>query len=561
MKKYLLIGVLAIAGMAFANPTKLDPSQIKKESLKAQKIEAEAGPFVWKDLGTILDEHRIQRAKAADSYADVDWYTAPGTFHGGIYDGGSFYSIGMILVPAVDSIVYSNWCATNWYEDGELAVENSKTYSRHYNLFTGGYDSHGIFAEGYLDDVPVTGDHELVYGSNTYLIKGTSYGIGSSWQHVVPAWPAHTEWWDGENFHMTLCAMRADTLLEGQDIFMVGGRQTADPYQDGCGIHLDSANRVLTADTLGVLVDNIALMKIERIILPVYYKDDVDTFTTYIPDGAEIKLELFPLTDTGIDFANPIAETVVTNKDFTPGSTQDMGTLAATFKDVDVFGEITEVPVYVNGSFFLQITNYNESGCDFGFLEDFYCDETATTIYKYNGSWSYRYSRGRGGKYGQNLAISFDAYFPAIFNDTTANELIAPIEGGFAHYGEDVENNLIWTWTNVDPDNWDIEFDTEEAEEWLEVTTDNEDFADYVIGYAQIEAQALPEGVAYREATVTINADGATLEFVVKQGTNPEEAIDNVNFKNDGKSYNVLGIEVNDDYKGVIIRNGEKFIR
>ena len=30
---------------------------------------------------------------------------------------------------------------------------------------------------------------------------------------------------------------------------------------------------------------------------------------------------------------------------------------------------------------------------------------------------------------------------------------------------------------------------------------------------------------------------------------------------NDGKLYNVLGIEVDEDYKGVVIRNGQKFLK
>ena len=42
---------------------------------------------------------------------------------------------------------------------------------------------------------------------------------------------------------------------------------------------------------------------------------------------------------------------------------------------------------------------------------------------------------------------------------------------------------------------------------------------------------------------------------------NGAQGIENVTFKNNNKLYNVLGQEVNEDYKGVVIRNGEKFIK
>lgn len=161
-----------------------------------------------------------------------------------------------------------------------------------------------------------------------------------------------------------------------------------------------------------------------------------------------------------------------------------------------------------------------------------------------------------------NLLISFDGYFPTLVNYYGESELTAPKEGGLATFEfQGYQLDTIATLTNVEYANWEIEYDSEESEEWLTVAFNDVDFADYNAVYVTFEAAELPEGTAYREALVTLNADGAILEFVVKQGTNPEEAIDNVDFKHDGKSYNVLGIEVNDDYKGVVIRNGEKFIR
>lgn len=551
MKKILLIGALAVASLTFAaNQTKLDPSQVKGKFVQApQKIEVEAGPFNWKDLGTILDEHRIQRAKAAAQYDEVDWYYAPGTFHLGVKPGFGFYSMGFIIVPYLDSVEYTNiFGATNWYANDSLVLADSPKYSTHY----------GIYPEGYVADVPVTGDHDFVTKTQTYKIKGTSYGIGTSYQYVIPAYSGHTEWWGGDNLPMTLCGMRNDTLFGGSDLYQVGGKQTADPYQDGCGIHLDSLDRVATADTMGIIVDNLALMKIESIIMPIWHSEKVDTFTTYLPNSTNIKLEIFQVTDQGIDFSAPIAETTVSNQDFIASSGgQDYGTLIATFKDVDILGNITEVPIWVDGNFFIQITNYNESGCDFGYFSDFYNHATATTIYKYKGQWSYRYSRGYGEEYGQNLAISFDAYFPTLANDTTEYTMNADIAGGATYYGNDPEDNWIMFWSNVNPEDWSL--DTEA--DWLSFGMDDSYYETYRAVFIQIEAEELPEGVTGRTATVEFNADGAVQTFTIIQGEG--QGIQTVkNDRFDNKSYDVLGREIKDvNFKGVVIRNGEKYLK
>lgn len=59
---------------------------------------------------------------------------------------------------------------------------------------------------------------------------------------------------------------------------------------------------------------------------------------------------------------------------------------------------------------------------------------------------------------------------------------------------------------------------------------------------------------------IILDGHGPKIVFKVVKVTYPE-GIDDVKFRNDGKTYNVLGLEVGDDYKGVVIRNGEKFIR
>ncbi len=559
MKKIFLFGALAIASLA--NAQNVDLSKAQKQRFngdKAQIVETSA-TFNWRDSKTYIEERNAFMAAKAAEYAATDQYYAPGSFHLGIYEGLGGYNIGLIQVPLMDSVRYINlYGATSWSVKGNLAAENSASYTTSYWV-------NGLY---YL---PQTADHDLALNGNTYKIKGTMYGNGCKAQYVASA--MSSKWLNGENSYLTLCAMESDTINGGSDFFMVGGRQSADPYQDGCGVHLDSADRVTTADTLGILVDNRGLMKIEKILFPIYKSDEKDE-SKVIPDNAVLRVAIFPITENGIDFSDTIAATEMTRaKDFVnAGATWGtVGTLVAKFYATDIFGATTQVPVYVDGDFYVQLTNFNESGCDFGIYEDYYNAFTGTTVYQYKGKISPRYSRGMGGEYGQNLGVSFDAYWPTLINDTTTIEngalpvqqkdpwdLTAPIAGGFAFYGEDAENNASYLFSNVSPLEWTIDIDVD----WINPVVDTTYLSGNDLTIVAFEADELPEDVNSREAVVTIEADGATQVFNIIQqrggsaviNTKQDELFDN-------KFYNVLGQEVSEDYKGVVIRNGQKFVK
>ena len=551
MKKYLLIGALAIAGMAFAK-SNVDLSQVaQKVSVdKAEKVAASRGSFDWQDLKTLQQKRKAQCAKADDEdYAAIDWFDAVGAFHIGVKEGFSFYpTYGIFIVPFLPETEFWNlYGATDWSVNGTVKQENSDEFSM------------SLAPEGTYYG-PSTADHEITIGETTYKIKGATYGTAGTF--VFSALSYHSELWDEEeNAMMSKCGMTCDAgygTASGRDLFTVPG--SSDPYQDGCGVHLDPEDPTKTADTLGVLIDNVALMKIDKIVIPIWNKsEEITSISEYIPDDAEIRLALFPMDEEGvIDFSDTIASTVITNKDFVAGAAGvDYGTLTAKFYEEDLFGELVQVPVYVNGSFYLQLTNFNESGCDFGIYEDVYCPVTGTTVYQNDGLFSYRASDYMGGELGQNLAIYFDAYFPTIANDTTINDLNAAAEEGYAYFGEDEEDIYIYLWSNVDYNEWSFDGD-----EWITPEIAYEGYwEDYNLLVIALAVEALPEGVDGRTGEIIINADGAEQVFTIYQGEDKPQGIDNVDFKHNGKSYDVLGREVKDNFKGIVIRNGEKFVR
>ena len=557
MKKYLLICALAIAGMAFAkNLSPLPQGQVQKVNMieTANKVATvEATPFNWLGMNTFLSERRAHLDKVTQEYAWADYYYTPGAFHNGFFAGFMGFGFAAICLPYLDSVVYTNvYGPTDWYEEDEngqeVVVAEDTTY------FT---TSYGFIPDKHIASVPKTGDHDLVITvddkDTTLHIKGTTYGNTASSAYLFSATVEHPSMLGGDNIPLTMCAMHCDTLDDTHDYWRIGGGATGDTYFNGTGIHLNAGDEH-TADTLGVLVENLGVMKFDEIIVAIY--SETDQLEKVIPSDAEIRVALFPLDEKGIHFDDTIASTTITQADFQSEAQSwgILGTLSAKFKDIDVLGQETQTPVWVDGSFYLQFTNFNESGCNFGIFADYNCPVTATTIYQHDGEFSYRGSSKAGGReYGQNLLISFDGYFPGIVNDTIVNNLNAPLEGGYAYFGEDTEDQAALLWTNVDPSVWEIE-----AEDWLSVEYDDEYFASHDAVFVAFNCEALPEGQLGRECTVVINADGAKIEFTIKQGTiytvagglSDEGDIDDPVF---GKSWNTDLVENNLEQDGEIL--------
>ena len=551
MKKVLLISALAVATMANA----INPQVFQKVNVSAEKqITTEVVPFEWKDVTTILKEHDAARAPKADSvtYGLADWYYADGSFHLGIYEGLGGYNLAFILFPLLDSVVYQNYYGpTNWTVNGNSVAENT-------NMYVTGY------APGRLYYLPQTADHTFNpkkdwgegYKDTTINVKGTLYGSATKAQYVGSA--LESKFLKGDNVYMTLCAMETDPFNDESDFWRVSGPKTSkgqDPYYNGTGIHLDTTAN--TADTLGIIVDNQGVMKIEQILWPLY-ADNIDTVTNMIPKDAKLKVNIFPIKGKTIYLKDTLASTEMSNADFVgkAASWGMYGTLHTKFYETDIFDQKMQVPVWIDGPFYVQLTNFNETGCNFGIFSDYDCPTTGTTVYQYNGKFSYRGGKGAGGKYGQNLGVSFDAYWPTLYpaNSTT---MVAPVAGGDASPIDDQTNPGEVFHTNIHPVDWEVEWE----DEWIEVGIDTSYYAQYGAGVVYVTAEALPTGITGRTATVEVNADGniQTLTIIQGEGQGVENTKVNAVFEN--KSYDLLGREIKDDklYKGnIIIRNGKK---
>ena len=534
MKKFTLLSAVLVAGMATAQVEMTAPisKEIRKAEFKSIEMTAEVTMEEWTG---------VKKAATAD-YAAHDYYFTEGMMHFGYTP--QFYGLmsSFIAVPFMDSLVWTNYYGpTDWYEqyNDSLVAEDSQTYVTGY----------GVDGTYYL---PYTTDHTLNVEGTDYQIKGYKYAAGNENGGYLASATSPFIMSTGEQVPLTLCGMQTDPMNNetGADCYKIGASSLDCPYAYGTNLIADTATGV-TADTILSLVRNVSPLKINAVNIPVYNNQG----TTIMPEGGQVKVELFAADlNRGIINTDSVLGTAIATTENFLAYSATMGTISVTFQEEDPFGGLMDVAVVVEGDFVIQLTGYNESGCNFGIFADYYTPG-GTTYYKVGGKYTPIFSAS------SNLAITYDAYWPVVVNAGDTHEMTAPVAGGYTHYGEDAEDYVAILYTNV----YDIEGAWSiETPEWVSVyAVDTTYLTSAGAVLVAFEAEELPATVEGRKEVVSIDADGFVYDFVITQGVvGDDTAVDNVVAPLfDNKIYNLLGVEVDENYKGIVIKNGQKYIQ
>ena len=539
MKKFTLLSAVLVAGMATAQVEMTTPNMEVRQVLTTQSIEM--------DREVTMEEWNAeyiakQQKAAAAEYAAHDYYFVEGMMHSGLTP--QFYGLSMplIMLPFTPEVVWTNYYGpTDWYSQAsdELLAEDSET------LTMKAWEDYGLGGMYYLI---YTTDHTLTQGDQTYDIKGYMYAeaAGKGGAAFTTGYTPITIS-TGENIPMTLCGMETSTMNNesGSDFYRISAGDRG-AYAYGTNLIADLETGV-TADTIISTVRNVSPLKISAINIPLYNANG----TTMITENAEIKIELFAADlSQGIIYTDSVLGTTVATVENFLEIQAGLGTLVATFQEEDPFGGMMDVAVVVEGDFVVQLTGYNESGCDFGIYADYYTPG-GTTVYKVGGQYTPIFSAS------SNLAISYDAYWPMVEYGGGSEVLVAPAEGGIAMDGDYQAFALYTNVTDVEGA-WMI---ADESAEWLEIAIDASTLETEGYIVAQLTAEALPEGVTGRKGAFVIDADGYKLSIPVHQG-DVETGVENVVAPSfNGKTYNLLGVEVDENYKGIVIKNGKKTIQ
>lgn len=541
MKKFTLLSAVLVAGMATAQVEMTAPNMEVSQVLTTQSIEM--------DREVTMEEWNAeyvakQQKAAAAEYAAHDYYFVEGMMHSGLTPQGYSLSMPLIMLPFTQEVVWTNYYGpTDWYSQASdaLLAEDSET------LTMKAWEDYALGGMYYL---PYTTDHTLTQGDQTYDIKGYMYaeaaGKGGA-AYTIGYTPITIS--TGENIPMTLCGMETSTMNNesGSDFYRIGAGDRG-AYAYGTNLIADLETGV-TADTILSLVRNVSPLKINALTMPVYNVNG----TAIIPADGEVKFEILAADlARGIIYSDSILGTAVVTAEHIVEMGSGVGTLVATFQEEDPFGGLMDVAIVVEGDFVTRLTGFNESGCDFGIFADYYTPGEST-IYQVGGVYTPIFSAS------SNLAIGYDAYWPYAEYATESAALVAPVEGGIAMDGEYTAFAIYTNVTDVEGA-WMIDEDA--SAEWLQFAYDAStlETEGYIVG--QVSADALPEGEKGRKGALVLDVDGYKLSIPVVQGDVEEETgVENVVVPANNKTYNLLGVEVDETYKGIVIKNGQKTIQ
>ena len=142
-------------------------------------------------------------------------------------------------------------------------------------------------------------------------------------------------------------------------------------------------------------------------------------------------------------------------------------------------------------------------------------------------------------------------------NDGTSGNTLIP--GDLVFDGPAIKVNDDWFDANNEP-NYTVTCDAD----WVKsITADTKTWAEYDIVVLKVVCDPLPEGVSGRKCELHVQGKTckSTYPIEVLQG-DAEAGINGVtvNVARDGKTYNIGGQRVADDTKGLVIRNGKKYL-
>lgn len=404
----------------------------------------------------------------------------------------------------------------------------------------------------------------------------------------------------GEELGLTQnCLINGDSILSVTQVNRAGGAY----YGFTDGAVFGSADRTMTIDGKDVECKQGAIYEIfskptvpfclNQIEFPVvsYNKSEM------IPAGTTMYLYIVKMTEDG-KLTNEVTEVLPFTKDDIEdfeilNGEVSIGFISLSKKTEDDFGTEIEEPIIIDYPFAIIIDGFAQKGVDFSL---YMCNVMATErdYYEEEGGIEgtlCEYVRTDTGetldglyycqtisKTGPNAAFArqYNAliYLTGMFDVVSlipgCEQLIAPVEGGYVYAElEDGDYSLQYFTTCPRLSDWDgIEGEENYwfvgMPEWLTVKQYvDEYFAEDNVTIAVIEAEPLPAGVESRSAEIRlVSAKGADSGVItVTQGaTTGISTVTTSGKTGSATSYNLSGQQVNDSFKGLMIKDGKKYI-
>lgn len=541
MKKIsLIVCALATTVASFAG--------LNDKLVKRNAVETKINPNIRivETQSAILPEENVnaltQRLATVVTDTVILPYVAPGTFNSGTPSSGIGYvNEAFILAPYQDSLTFYNYSGltSSWYVDGDLKATDSLLKVNLVGM--GETQSLPLMKTPTLPTSDTTQTAFVDYQFGAYYTE--VYSQKGDFSNYIEVAPAYLE-------PLTKCAMYTEqrTNSKGKDTYgsdwtFVGG---GDVGTYSYGTQMVHPNSGVRFDTIFIPYFQEGAMYIDHISAGVY-TDGSGVDGIFPAETDHVRATIYPILSGGrIDFSSPIATAIADADDYVGAKDASSwyGLLNFYFTELDpITGAETQVPAKVSGDFVVAFDQFNDGTANFGFITDYYTLIEGDTYLIGGGRFTQLW------KYPANLLVNLYALLP-VFEAPESVQF--DLAGGTQEFT--IPSNV-----------WDDEIEID-APEWItvEVATDYEEIVDgdktyYAHKYTNKLTITVAETAASREGVVELDAMGLPVTIIVDQGD--VQGIENVRYQNDNKLYNVLGQEVNEDYKGVVIRNGEKFVK
>lgn len=541
MKKIsLIVCALATTVASFAG--------LNDKLVKRNAVETKINPNIRivETQSAILPEENVnaftQRLATVVTDTMILPYVAPGTYNSGTPSSGILkVNEAFILAPYQDSLTFYNYSGltSSWYVDGDLKATDSLLKVNLVGM--GETQSLPLMKTPTLPTSDTTQTAFVDYQFGAYYTE--VYSQKGDFSNYIEVAPAYLE-------SLTKCAMYTEqrTNSKGKDTY--GSDWT---FVGGGDVGTYSYGTQMVHPSLGVRFDTIFIpyfqegaMYIDHISAGVY-TDGSGVDGIFPAETDHVRATIYPILSGGrIDFSSPIATAIADADDYVGAKDASSwyGLLNFYFTELDpITGAETQVPAKVNGDFVVAFDQFNDGTANFGFITDYYTLIEGDTYLIGGGRFTKLW------KYPANLLVNLYALLP-VFEAPESVQF--DLAGGTQEFT--IPSNV-----------WDDEIEID-APEWItvEVATDYEEIVDgdktyYDHKYTNKLTITVAETATSREGVVELDAMGLPVTIIVDQGD--VQGIENVRYQNDNKLYNVLGQEVNEDYKGVVIRNGEKFVK
>ena len=561
MKKFLLFVVAAAftvnVSAQFKAAEKVSKPKAVESSARLKAVEAQSG-----------------MASSHKTIADGVLYSRPeGSFWLSWDKTGRGYYQSFLMVPPLTDVSFQNISTVR----GDVVWSiNGKEYDA---------EEDGSF---YFGSLPVQDAYDATGLSYYYLPTLT---IGETAFTLQGAGSTKSSSFSTYGSGVVVDTLSSFTLYDSHNTTYIGwGMMSPSSYLFGSGKHYATGGKCI-----GVFQDY------PKPMAPLYiqdaYADCLSNLEVPIPEGKELSLVFVELDDEGNETENVLGTMTATSASVTWDLNDDgtyykypnadnlesgeafTGMILFEQKEVDIFGQETVSPVIINTPFRLYLLGLDEEGVDIGFYGRLAGDEKAVG-YSYamiesdSGISNYYYTSNT-----ISLPISFTAmYDVAILQDSDEGVYTAPAEGGTVTRENDEDYDAAYVYTaypwydNLGNENYFVYVEYPEGDpEWITTEVDTQywnqldSYEDpYAVNLIVMTAEALPDGVDGRYATVYVFGPAAELSFVVKQGE--VTAIKGVTVKEEnskfaGATYNLAGQKVGADYKGIVIENGKKVVK